>query len=255
MKLSLITVSYNSASTIRDTFESVLAQTYTDIEYLVIDGQSKDGTIDIINEYAPRFKGRMRWICEKDHGIYDAMNKGIRMATGDIVGIINSDDFYHNKDAIENIIDTFKQNPDVEATFADVRFVRPNDLTKTVRYYSSKRFSPWMFRFGFMPAHPTFFTYKNNFDKYGYYKPDYQIAADYELLIRFLYNNRLKYKYMPIDLLKMRTGGTSTASIKSTSMLNQEIVKACKENNINTNLCILYFKYVVKIWEIILTKS
>ena len=155
MKISIITVTYNSASTLRDSIESVLNQSYSDIEYIVVDGLSKDNTVDIIKEYVPKFNGRLHWISEKDQGMYDAMNKGISMATGDVIGIINSDDFYHRNDVIAEIAEAFADES-VQATFADVRFVHPDNLNKTVRYYSSKNFSPNRFRFGFMPAHPSF---------------------------------------------------------------------------------------------------
>ena len=254
MKISIITVTYNSASTFRDSIESVLKQSYSDIEYIVVDGHSKDNTVDIIKEYEPKFNGRLRWISEKDKGMYDAMNKGIRMSTGDIVGILNSDDFYHRNDVIAEIAKGFIDK-NVQATFADVRFVHPGNLDKTVRYYSSKNFYPRRFRFGFMPAHPSFFTYKKNFETYGYYQTDYKIAADYELLTRFLYTHQLRYKYLPLDVMKMRTGGMSTASWKSNVILNKEIVRACKENGIYTNLFILSLKYFVKVFELIFTKQ
>lgn len=254
MKISIITVSFNSSATIRDTIESVLNQSYNNIEYIIIDGLSNDDTVDIIKEYEPLFFGRMHWISEKDLGLYDAMNKGIKIATGDIVGIINSDDFYCYSNSIAEISKAF-EDENIKVVFADVRFVNPNNLDKTVRYYSSKIFSPKLFRFGFMPAHPTFFTYKNYFDIIGYYKTDYKIAADFELLIRFLYTNRLKYRYLPFDMLKMRTGGASTASIKSNCILNKEIVRACNDNGIYTNLLILMFKYFVKVIEFFKTKE
>lgn len=253
MKISIITIAYNSASTFRDSIESVLNQTYSDIEYIVVDGLSKDNTVDIIKEYEPKFNGRLRWISEKDKGIYDAMNKGLKMASGEVVGIINSDDFYHRNDVITEIVKAFEDDT-IQATIADVRFVNPKDLNKTVRYYSSKNFSPNRFRFGFMPAHPTFFTYKKNFESFGYYQTDYKIAADYELLMRFLYTHQLNYKYLPIDVMKMRTGGVSTASWKSNLILNKEIVRACKENGIYTNLFILSLKYFIKVPELIFTK-
>lgn len=250
LKVTIITVSYNSSLTIRGTIESVLFQTYPNIEYLIIDGASKDETVNIVREYELQFNGRLRWISEPDEGLYDAMNKGIHMATGDIVGIINSDDFYHRTDTIQNVVEAFKDKT-VQAIFGDVRFVNPNELNKTVRYYSSKIFSPKMFRLGFMPAHPTFFTYKKHFEELGYYKTNYKIAADYELLIRFLYKAQLKYKYLPFDFMKMRTGGASTASIKSNFILNKEIVRACKENDIWTCLPILFMKYFVKVFEVV----
>jgi len=254
MKISIITVSYNSALTVQNTIDSVLFQTYKDIEFIVVDGLSKDNTVAILKEQEHKFNGRMRWISEKDNGLYDAMNKGIRMATGVLVGIINSDDFYHRNDVIAEIAKAF-ENESIQATFADVRFVNPDNLGKTVRYYSSKNFSPMRFRFGFMPAHPSFFTYKKNFEKFGYYQTDYKIAADYELLIRFLYTNKIKYKYLHLDVMKMRTGGMSTACWKSNIILNKEIVRACMENGIYTNLFILSLKYFVKIFELIFTKE
>lgn len=254
MKISLVTVTFNSAQTLRYTIQSVLFQSYSDIEYIIVDGRSKDDTLDLIKEYEPQFNGRMCWISEKDNGIYDAMNKGIRMATGDIVGIINSDDFYHRRDTIMRVSEAFK-NSDVQAVYGDVRFVNPQNLDKTVRYYSSKRFTPEMFRFGFMPAHPTFFTYRKYFEEFGYYKTDYKIAADYELLIRFLYVHQLKSKYLPFDFMKMRTGGTSTASIRSNILLNKEIVRACKENGIWTCMPLLFLKYLVKVFELLLVKE
>jgi len=254
MKISIVTVAHNSSSTIRDTIESVLNQTYADIEYIIVDGLSIDQTVPIIVEYHSRFNGRMRWISEKDDGIYDAMNKGIRMATGDLVGILNSDDFYHKTSIISTIADAFG-NSLTQAAFADVRYVEPNNLEKTVRYYSSKKFTPNLFRFGFMPAHPTFFTYRKYYEAFGYYNTSYSIAADYELLIRFLYKNKLKYQYLPVDMLKMRTGGVSTTSWRSNYVLNREIVRACSENRIYTNIYILLLKYFIKVFEFIWTKN
>lgn len=255
LKLSLITVTYNCSETIAETIKSVFNQTYKDIEYIIVDGNSTDNTLEVIKVYESQFNNRLKWISEPDKGLYDAMNKGIQMATGDIVGIINSDDFYHKNDIISKVMDEFTNNHTLQAVYGDVRFVKPNDLSTTVRYYSSRKFSPKLFRFGFMPAHPTFFTYRLNFEKFGFYKIDYQIAADYELLIRFLYKNRLEYKYLPYDFMKMRTGGKSTASIKSNFILNKEIVRACKDNGIKTNMPILLLKYFIKIWELIIIKK
>lgn len=254
MNISIITITFNSATTLRDTIQSVLSQSYPNIEYIIIDGASKDDTVGIIKEYEPRFNGRMHWISEPDKGLYDAMNKGIRMATGDIVGIINSDDFYHRIDVIAKVAEAF-QEMGIQAIYGDVRFINSNNLDKTVRYYSSKNFSAKLFRYGFMPAHPTFFTYRKYFEEYGYYKTDYKIAADYELLIRFLYTHCLRSKYLPLDFMKMRTGGTSTASIKSNLLLNKEIVRACRENGIWTCMPLLLLKYFIKIFELIFTRE
>lgn len=255
MRISVITVTYNSAATVRDTIESVLKQEYSDFEYIIVDGGSLDDTAGIIKEYESMFEGRLRWITEKDKGMYDGINKGIRMATGDVVGIINSDDFYHRTDIFDIISREFEANNEIQAIYGDVRFVHPDNLEKTVRYYSCKHWRPWRFRFGFMPAHPTFFTYRENFEKYGYYQYDYHIAADYELLIRHLYTNHVPAKYIPVDFMKMRTGGRSTSGWKANVLLNKEIVRACKENGIWTCMPLLFLKYFVKVFELINTRN
>ena len=254
MIISIITVTFNSSKTLRDTIRSVLSQSFLDIEYIIVDGLSNDKTVDIIKEYEPLFQGRLKWISETDNGLYDAMNKGIRMATGDIVGIINSDDFYHREDIIEKVVEVFKTST-VQAVYGDVRFVRSNNLDKTVRYYSSKYFFSSLFRYGFMPAHPTFFTYRHYFKEFGFYKTDYKIAADYELLIRFLYIHHLKSRYLALDFMKMRMGGASTASVKSNMLLNKEIVRACKENGIWTCRGMNFLKYIIKIFGFIFTRN
>jgi glycosyltransferase involved in cell wall biosynthesis len=254
MKISLITVCYNSENYLRSTIESVLNQTYADIEYIVVDGNSNDGTVKIIQEYEPKFNGRLRWLSEPDNGMYDAMNKGIKMAIGEVVGILNSDDFYNYSTCIETVAKTF-EDLTVDACFADVRYVKPENLDKTVRYYSSAKFSPKLFRWGFMPAHPTFFVRKKCFYTAGYYKTYYKIAADYELLIRFLYTHKFTYRYLLLDMIKMRMGGKSTKSWKSNYILNKEIVRGCRENGIYTNMLLLCFKYFIKIFELIKTKN
>jgi len=254
LKVSIITVCYNSEKYIRTAIESVLYQTYEDIEYIIVDGNSTDGIINIIKTYLPLFNSRLRWISESDNGIYDAMNKGIHIATGVLVGILNSDDFLSSPDIIQKIVEQFKADASIQAIYGDIRFVKSDNLSKTVRYYSSKKFTPKMFRWGFMPAHPSFYTYKHNYDKYGYYQTDYMIAADYELLIRFLYTNKLVSKYIQRDFVTMRTGGKSTKSWKSNLILNQEIVRGCRENGIYTSLPMLGFKYFFKIWEFVVKK-
>jgi glycosyltransferase involved in cell wall biosynthesis len=249
--VSIITVSYNSLRTIKNTISSVLAQTYHHIEYIVVDGASTDGTIDIIRSFGDRIS---QFISEPDNGIYDALNKGIRLAKGDIVGILNSDDFFYDNSVIENIAESFSDES-IEAIFGDAQFVDPLDTTRIVRYYRSKSFTKNKFRFGYMPAHTGFYAKKDLFDKFGYYKTDYKIAADFELLLRFLLINNIKYKYFPIPFVCMRTGGVSNKSFNSNITLNNEIARACRENGIYTNFIYIYSKYFFKIFQFIGVRS
>lgn len=246
MKVSITTTTYNSAQTLKDTLESVNDQDYDNIEHIIVDGASTDNTLELVEKYGKRVK---TIISEPDKGIYDAMNKGINAATGDIVGILNSDDFFTSNDVISTITETFRNN-NIDALYADLHFVNPNNLDKCVRYYSSGIFRPSLFRFGFMPAHPTFYMKKSCYEKYGLYALDYKIASDYDLLIRYLYKERIKYKYIKKDFVTMRTGGVSTESFKSRVTLNKEIVKACKKYGIYTNLFLLSLKYAYKIFEL-----
>lgn len=243
MKISLVTVTYNSASTITECITSVNNQTYSKIEHIIVDGSSKDNTIEIINSIPNRVS---EIISEPDKGIYDAMNKGIRLATGDVIGILNSDDFFTSDDVVEKIVTAFK-NKDINGVYGDICFVKPTDLTKVVRYYSAKWFNPSLFRFGFMPPHPSFYAHRECFEKFGLYKTDYKIAADYELLIRYLKVNQLKTHYLNFCVVTMRTGGDSTRNLKSNWILNMEIVRGCRENGIYTNMMILSLKYFVKV--------
>jgi len=245
LSVSIISVSYNSIGTISDTIKSVLAQTYPKIEYIIIDGSSTDGTIELIRSFG---KSISKFVSEPDNGIYDAINKGIRLATGDIVGILNSDDFFFDNYVIEKVLRSFREH-EIDAVFGDAQFVDPKKTSKIVRYYSSKLFNVSKFKYGFMPAHPSFYVKKELFEKLGYYKTDYKIAADFELLIRFLYNNQIKYKYIEMPFVSMRTGGISNKSIRSRYILNKEIARACKENGIQTNYFFIYSKYLTKIFD------
>lgn len=249
MKVSLITVTYNSDKTLLDTINSVLAQTYENIEYIVVDGLSKDKTVDIIREYEPQFAGRMKWICEKDSGLYDAMNKGIRMATGDVVGILNSDDFFTSNDVIEKVVAGFTK--DTDAVYGDIHFVNPDNLQRCVRYYSSKIFKRSLMKMGFIPAHPSFYCRKECFEKFGYYKTDYKIAADFDLLLRFIYVHQIRIKYLPVDMVTMRLGGASTDGWKSRLVMMNEHLRSFKENGVKTNRFWLSLRYFYKITEYI----
>ncbi len=247
MKVSIITVTYNSAKTISDAMESVLKQTYNDIEYIVVDGCSNDGTIDVIKSYEPKFNGRLKWKSEKDKGIYDAMNKGVKMATGDIVGILNSDDFMTDDTVIERMVRLFPA--DVSAIYGDVHFVNPNNLKKHVRYYSGRIFRPWLIRFGFLPPHPSLYVRRELFEKYGYYDASYKISADYELIARLCCRYHVPMKYLHIDFVTMRTGGVSTISYHNRILGTREDRIACKQNRVKTNIFFIYLKYPIKLLE------
>ncbi len=252
MKISLITACYNSASVLASAFDSVLAQTHADLDYWVIDGGSTDGTVEVIRAYEPRFNGRMRWVSERDEGLYHAINKGIARAEGDVVGILNADDFFADERVLERVAQTFAAGTEpVDAVYGDVCFVRPDALARVVRYYSARRFRPWMLRWGFMPPHPGFYCRREHFARLGLYRTDFAIGADYELLIRFLWHARLRTRYLPGALVVMRTGGKSTKSWKSTVTLNRDIVRACRLNGIYTNLALLLPKYGFKLFELL----
>ena len=248
MKISLITVTYNSGDVLRCAIESVLRQTYPDIEYIIVDGASKDNTPDIIRAYEPKFNGRMRWISEPDHGLYDAMNKGIRMATGDVIGILNSDDFFTSDDVLQKVAEGFADN-EVDAVYGDIHFVHADDLNRCVRYYSSKIFRRGLMRLGFIPAHPSFYCRRECFEKYGGYKTDYKIAADFDLLLRFIFVHRIRIKYLPMDMVTMRLGGASTSGLKSRMTGMKEHLRSFRENGVKTNRFLLSLRYFYKVTE------
>jgi len=247
MKVSIITATYNSAETVRDTIESVLLQNYKDIEYIIIDGGSKDNTLDIVYEYKNKIT---KVISEPDKGIYDAMNKGIRLATGDVVGILNSDDFYTSSDVITRIVSEFKNSKGIDAVYGDIHFVSSDDLSTCVRYYSSKIFHPNLMRFGFMPAHPSFYVKRECYLKYGAYSLDYKISADFDLLVRFICKHNISLKYISMDFVTMRQGGASTAGIKSKITLNKENIRACKKYGLYTNRTFMLSRYLYKMFEL-----
>ena len=244
MKVSIITVAFNSAKTLPHAMDSILRQTYKDIEYIVVDGLSNDGTVDVIKSYEPRFGGRMRWVSEKDRGIYDAMNKGVHLCTGDVVGVLNSDDFLTDDTVIERMVSQFTD--DVGAVYGDVHFVKPEDLSKSVRYYSGRVFRPWLVRIGYLPPHPSLYVRRELFDKYGYYDASLRISADFELIARLGYKNHVPMKYLHIDFVTMRVGGASTRSWSNRILGAEENLKACRANGIRTNWFLICLKYPIK---------
>ncbi len=253
MNISLITACYNSAATIRSCLDSVLSQQGIDLEYIVVDGGSKDGTVDIIKEYSTRSTSptRFKYISECDRGMYDAINKGIKMATGDVVGILNADDMFESPKTLAHIASVF--TPDVDAIYADIRFVK-DDLQTTSRYYSAKRWKPWMLQWGKMPPHPSVYIRRELFEKYGLYKLGYDIAADYELLIRYLRMAGIRTRYLSECVVRMRMGGKSTRGWKSFVTLNKEIVRGNRENGYFCCFPMLLPKYFFKVFEFILPR-
>jgi len=244
MRVSIITVAYNSAETIERAILSVLHQTYSDIEYIVVDGLSADATMTIVHTYEPQFGGRLRWISEKDNGIYDAMNKGIKMATGDIVGILNSDDFFTDNSVIEHAVQQFTD--DVDAIYGNVHFVKPNNLTKCVRFYSGKPFRPWMVRFGFIPPHPSLYVRRRVYEQYGLYDTSFRISADVEMIARLSYIHKIPMKYVNMDFVTMLVGGESTKSMENRRIGTKEDLIACRKLGIKSNIILVHFKYFLK---------
>lgn len=228
MTISLITATYNSGKTVENTLRSVLAQTYKEIDYWVVDGGSKDDTMDIVRKYEPLFGGRLHWISEPDRGIYDAMNKGISHSTGDVVGILNSDDHFTSNDVLERVAAEMQADNTLDAVYGDIHFIKDGAPDRIVRYYSSKYFYPFWLRFGFMPAHPSFYARREVFEKHGLYSLDYKIAADYDMMVRLFLKHRIKAKYMPMDFVTMLMGGLSTKGVRSRVVLVSEDVKACR---------------------------
>lgn len=256
MKISVITVSFNSEKTIRDTLESVLRQSYDNIEYIVVDGLSSDKTISIIEEYAGKFeelKKEFKWISEKDNGIYDAINKGIKLATGDVVGILNSDDYYSDNFVIEDIKNAFEEQK-CDCLYANLKYIDP-ESNKVTRNWVSRKFEDGLFEKSWTPAHPTFYCKKLAYDKYGLYRTDFKIAADVELMYRLLQKNKVSSYYLDRYLVTMRQGGVSSSGLKSTIIITKEMVKAFKENERRLNLFKYLFYKSLKIKEFLVTNN
>ena len=242
MKVSIITVCFNSDRTIEDTIKSIQSQTYSDIEYIVVDGLSKDRTNEVVSKYGDIVSVH---VSEKDSGLYDAMNKGIKLATGDIVGVLNSDDVLADDSVIEKIVAGF-DDESIDATYSDLIYVSQHDLNKLTRLYSSKVFSKRMMKFGIMLPHPTFYVRKKCYETLGLYKVDYRVAADFELLARFM-SQGIKSRRLPFISVKMREGGISSSGLLWRVHQNFEIVRACRENGIYTNIFFVMLKLPYKL--------
>jgi glycosyltransferase involved in cell wall biosynthesis len=245
MKVTIITACYNSVRTIAAALDSVAAQTYSDIEHIVVDGGSIDGTLDVVSSRAARIA---KLIPGPDRGIYDALNKGVAASTGEVISFLHSDDVHAGPRVIEEVVARMSADS-LQALYGDVAFVRGDDLERIVRLYSSRRFRPARLGWGWMPAHPALFVAKRLFDQYGLFKPDYAIAGDFEFVARIFAKPTFRYAYVPKMLIKMRMGGVSTRGWRSTLLLNREFMRACRQNGIRTNYFKLLSRYPAKMLE------
>lgn len=243
MKVSIITITYNSAVTLKETIESVVNQTYSDIEYIVVDGLSQDNTLSIVNNYKDKIS---KVVSEKDKGLYDALNKGINLATGDLVGILHSDDFYTHPQVIEHVVKALQED-NADAVYADLYYVDRNDTSKIFRKWKSGHYKHGMFYKGWMPPHPTFFAKKSCYQKFGMFNLNFKSAADYELLLRLIHKHQIKLAYLPEFIIKMRVGGKSNQSFSNRLKANQEDRKAWKVNDLKPKFYTLYVKPLRKI--------
>jgi glycosyltransferase involved in cell wall biosynthesis len=245
-KMSIVTATYNSAETIEDTIQSVLSQDYPNLEYIIVDGASSDRTLSIIEKYSERIS---KIVSEPDMGLYDALNKGIALATGEIIGFLHSDDIYSGSGIITTVMKEFESKC-VDSVFGDLIYVDRHNPNNIRRYYRANRITADSFAYGWMPPHPTFFVRRKIYELYSKFKSDYLIAADYELLVRLLSRHRVSFSYIPMVMVRMRQGGISTRNLKSNWILNREIMRACRENGIKTNYFMIYMKYLTKIFQL-----
>jgi glycosyltransferase involved in cell wall biosynthesis len=243
MKVSIITISYNSVSTIEDTIKSLINQDYAQIEYIIIDGCSGDGTVEIINRYKSNID---YFISEKDKGIYDAMNKGLNIATGDIIGILNSDDVYPNNQIISKVVEIFSKTSS-DAVYGDLVYVKIDDLNSITRRWISGHYKEGMFLKGWMPPHPAFFVKKQVYQKFGFFNTDFKISADYEIMLRFIHKNKISISYLPEVIVKMREGGENNINISNRIQANKEDRMAWKINGFKPAFFTILLKPLRKI--------
>ncbi|MUP44549.1 glycosyltransferase [Gramella sp. BOM4] len=247
MKISIITATYNSAKSISSTLASISSQSYNDIELVIVDGASSDYTVELIkNSYSRKSK----IISEYDNGIYDALNKGVKMATGDVVGFVHSDDYLADSDVIFQIAEILK-NDRVDGVYGDLHYVDKVNTDRVIRYWQSQDFEPGLLKKGWMPAHPTMFLRKEVYQKHGLFNLDYKIAADYDLMLRIFSDATLKFKYLPKVITKMRVGGASNRSLKNILRKSKEDLRALKRNNIKRPYLALANKNLSKITQFI----
>tara|TARA_B100001093_G_scaffold412031_1_gene401620 strand:+ start:7597 stop:8358 length:762 start_codon:yes stop_codon:yes gene_type:complete len=248
MKISIITVVWNSAATVKDTIDSVMNQTHSDIEYIVVDGASTDGTIETVRSYGNKID---KIVSEKDKGLYHAMNKGIGLATGEIVGFLHSDDLFANPEVLSKVSNEFINNPSLDACYSDLIYTKKSNTSKITRYWKSSKFISGLFSKGWSPPHPTFFVARKVYDKFGVFNPKYHIASDIDLMIRLLEVHKINVAYVPEIWIKMRMGGTST-QIQNLIKQNKEVLLALKNHNIPKNNFIFFvFKTISRLKQLL----
>jgi glycosyltransferase len=243
MKVSIITAAFNNFATIEDSIQSVINQKYENVEYIIVDGGSTDGTVEIVKKYKDKIT---KWVSEADKGIYHALNKGLKMATGDIIGFLHADDMYAHSMVIDWVVSRI-MNCDSESCYGDLLYVQRKDINKVIRYWRSCYYTEGLFRKGWMPPHPTFFVKKKVYERYGCFNTDFKIAADYELMLRFLEKNKVSTHYIPEVLIKMRTGGKSNGSLKNIFLKSSEDYKAWKVNNLDGGFYTILLKNISKL--------
>ncbi len=243
MKITVVTAVYNGAETIEDTINSVAAQTYSSVEHIVIDGLSTDPTMSIVNR---RRNDISLVVCERDAGIYDAMNKGIAAATGDVIGTLNADDVYEHDQVLAQVADLFS-DPELDACYANLVYVDRTDLQKIVRYWTSQPFEPGLFFKGWIPAHPTFFVRKAVYERCGGFDLDYKIQSDFELTLRLLELHRIRSRYVPEIWVRMRMGGTTNKSIMNIIRGNLEAYRACRKHQLRVSPLFFVTKIAARI--------
>lgn len=244
MKISIITITYNSAQTVEDTIKTVVSQDYPDIEYLIIDGKSKDSTLEIVDRYRSKIT---KVVSEKDKGLYDALNKGISHATGDVIGMLHSDDLYAHEKVISKVMNKFKDDPSLDGVYADLVFVNRKDISKPMRVWESGEYIEGAFLKGWMPPHPTFFVKKEVYEKFGGFNTGLKLSADYELMLRLIHKNGIKIGYLKDTIVKMRMGGVSNVSIFVKLKANLEDKLAWKLNGIKPGFATTLMKPLKKI--------
>lgn len=245
MRVSIITATYNSARYLEDCIQSVIKQTYLNIEHIIVDGKSTDATLSIIHKHRNHIS---QWISETDRGIYDAINKGMAMATGDIVGVLNSDDMLDSPEVIAQIVNAFDDNM-VDAIYGDLDYVAAEDTSKIIRIWKGREYNRNRFNYGWMPAHPTFYIRRSLTEKYGLYENHYYTAADYEFMARYLYKNRVKAAYLPMLIVKMRMGGESNKNFRQRLRANRRDYLAMKVNKIPFAFFVSILKPLIKLHQ------